>query len=96
MGEPLQGRECLFVFESQDTFMGLDTIEVEGHDTVEEGGILRKPLGVLRLIVQRLSYRAGRFGHLCFLLAPCVAPVASIARLEHAFNPPCGGTANKD
>jgi len=42
MSEPFQGRERLFVAESQDTFMGLDTVEVEGDDTVEEGAFSAK------------------------------------------------------
>ena len=53
MGEPLQRREGLFVGESQDAFMGLDTSEVEGHDTVKQSLIGRKVLGMLRLIAQR-------------------------------------------
>jgi hypothetical protein len=75
MGEPFQGRERLFVGESKDTFMRLYTIEVEGDDAIEEGGILRKALSMLRLIVQRRSYRAGRLRHVCFLLAPCATAI---------------------
>ncbi len=76
MGELLQGRERLFVVESQDAFMGLDTIEVEGDDPIEEGLIGRKVLGMLRLVTQCLPDRRGCLGHVCFLLAPCAAPVA--------------------
>src|SRR5579859_6674580 len=63
MGEPFQGRERLFVFESQDTFMRLNTIEVEGDDPIEEGLICRKVLSMLRLIVQGLFDRASRLRH---------------------------------
>ena len=54
--------------------MSLDTLEVEGDDTVEEGLIGRKDFSMLRLVVQCRSYRAGRLGHVCFLLAPCATP----------------------
>ncbi|EFH85930.1 hypothetical protein Krac_7189 [Ktedonobacter racemifer DSM 44963] len=74
MGEPFQRRERLFVCESQEAFMSLDTLEVEGDDTVEEGLIGRKDFSMLRLVVQCRSYRAGRLGHVCFLLAPCAPP----------------------
>jgi Integrase core domain len=74
MGEPFQRRERLFVCESQEAFMSLDTLEVEGDDTVEEGLIGRKDFSMLRLVVQCRSYRAGRLGHVCFLLAPCATP----------------------
>jgi hypothetical protein len=32
-------------------------------------------LSMLRLIVQRRSYRAGRLRHVCFLLAPCATAI---------------------
>ncbi|GHO75847.1 hypothetical protein KSD_36180 [Ktedonobacter sp. SOSP1-85] len=54
--------------------MSLDTLEVEGDDTVEEGLISRKDFSMLRLVVQCRSYRAGRLSHVCFLLAPCATP----------------------
>ncbi len=62
--------------------MSLNTIKVKGDNTVEEGGILREVVGMLRLIVQCRSYRTGRLGHVSFLLALCLASLAqySIAR----------------
>jgi hypothetical protein len=64
MGELLQGGEGLLVAESQDALVRLDTIEVKGHNTIEEGGILRKVVGILRRIVQTLPDRRGGLGHL--------------------------------
>ncbi len=90
MGEPFQGRERLFVGESKDARVCLDTIEVEGDDAIEEGGILRKALSMLRLIVQRRSYRAGRLRHVCFLLAPCATAIGEYSITRTRFQPPKG------
>src|SRR5438105_5027479 len=57
MSELLQRREGLFVFESQDAFMRLNDLKVEGYDTVEQRLMSCKTVGLLRLIVQALSDR---------------------------------------
>ena len=85
MGESFQGCKRLFVFESQNTFMRLDDFKVEGDNTIEEGGILRKVVGMLRLIVQCRSDRAGRLGHVCFLLAPALGPLAQYSIVRTRF-----------
>ncbi len=90
MGEPLQGCERLFVGESQDARVCLDTSEVEGHDAVEESGILRKVVGILRLIVQTLPDRRRGLGHVCFLLAPCATPITEYSIARTLFQPPKG------
>lgn len=64
MGERFQGSECLFGCEVQDAFMRLDTREVEAHDAIEESLVNRKPLSMLRLVVQALPDRRCRFCHL--------------------------------
>jgi hypothetical protein len=44
--------------------------KVEGHHTVEQSVIGRKVVGMLRLIVQALSHRRGRFRHVNLLAFP--------------------------
>jgi len=85
VGESFQGRECLLVLEREDTFMGLDDFKVEGDDTIKEGGILRKAVGMLRLVVQCRSDRAGRLSHVCFLLVPCATSVAQYSTARTCF-----------
>jgi hypothetical protein len=51
MREFLQGREGLLVCEGKKTFVGLDTVEIKGHDAIEEDLVRREVGSILRRIV---------------------------------------------
>jgi hypothetical protein len=63
MRELLQCGEGLFVGEIQKARVGLNDLKVEGHNTVEQRVIRRKPRSMLRLRVQALSDGCGRLRH---------------------------------
>jgi len=43
--------------------MRLETVEVEGHHTIEEGGILGEVAGIVRWVAQALPDGFRGFGH---------------------------------
>ncbi|WP_244422147.1 hypothetical protein [Ktedonobacter racemifer] len=51
MGESLQGREGLLIVEGKKTFVCLDTVEIKGHDAIEEDLVCREVGSILRWIV---------------------------------------------
>jgi len=51
MREFLQGREGLLVCEGKKTFVCLDTVEIKGHDAIEEDLVRREVGSILRRIV---------------------------------------------
>ncbi len=67
MGERFQGGEGSFRGKVKHGLMRLNDFKVEGHHTVEQSVIGRKAVGKLRLIVQALPDRRGRFCHVNLL-----------------------------
>src|SRR5215467_13367365 len=51
MREVLQGREGLLVCEGKKTFVCLDTVEIKGHDAIEEDLVRREVGSILLRIV---------------------------------------------
>jgi hypothetical protein len=70
MGEHFQGGEGFFRGKLEHFLVRLDDFKVEGHHTVEQCVIGRKVIGMLRVIVQALSDRRGRFRQVNLLAFP--------------------------
>src|SRR5260370_42009239 len=87
MREHFQRRERLFVFKIEDGFVCLDTREIEGHHTIKEGLIGRKPRSMIGLIVQALSDRHRGFCHRIppFFLVETVFSILSLCCIPYSL-----------